>query len=294
MKLKYVVTKPIVSIVPELLLTRHGGRSDSSSISDCTSISIACSNSANNSLSQNSRENGCQSLGSLSEMQCKNFVKTKLKIIDHDDQIALLDVMKKKNKITVQTLQQLGNDCKDIKSNLQSRRKERDELEMLFDRQELITNLGCKKQTGAKARLFFIRKLSDATKIRLTHREEINKEIARTEHEFVAINKSIVEKELLVNGKRHEIAVLEKTITANAADLYPQVLRIKKDHQKIINQNEVDDDLKIKNGKYLLVPLFKARQFRSVGTQLSYQAQRMMRRASQSTTPGFTAQRLEI
>lgn len=71
---------------------------------------------------------------------------------------------------------------------------------------------------------------------------------------------------------------MEKIVESNAVALYTQVLRIKKENRNLCTAIPVAVDLNVKNGKYLLIPLLKAGKFRSFGTQLAYQARRMIRR----------------
>ncbi|MFT5533816.1 MAG: hypothetical protein ACI802_002051 [Candidatus Paceibacteria bacterium] len=148
-------------------------------------------------------------------------------------------------------------------------------MERLSDRQETISNLSCKDKFSAKVRLLFIGKLTESMKEKLANREKINENVVKAEKESMEANEKIIEVESSLYEKRKEIKARGKAVTSNAADLYHQVLRIGKDHKELISQNKFDIDLKIKNGKYPLIPLLRAGRFRSFGTQLAYQAKKI-------------------
>ncbi len=274
--------KSIVTTLPKFVQTDDMSQSNISSIFDAGTNFISKNN---NTKLKNKMGFSDQVSGSLSEKQLKYFLKTKFENLCHNDNLALLEETKKAKEINEIQLRRLGLNYKNEKNNLKAKRIKRAELERLFDKQEIITNLSCEKEVLARARLFFIRKLNDSTQIRLDDLKAVNKDVAIAENKFLSINKYINKKKLLVNKNRSDMVALKKITTSNAAYLYSRMLHIKKDHKRIINQNEVDDNLSIKNGKYLLIPLLKAGQFRSFGTQLAYQIRRMMKGTSKSASP---------
>ncbi len=274
--------KSIVTTLPKFVQTDDISQSNISSIFDAGTNFISKNN---NTTLKNKMGFSNQVSGSLSEKQLKYFLKTKFENLCHNDNLALLEETKKAKEINEIQLRRLGLNYKNEKNNLKAKRIKRAELERLFEKQEIITNLSCEKEVLARARLFFIRKLNDSTQIRLDDLKAVNKDVAIAENKFLSINKYINKKKLLVNKNRSDMVALKKITTSNAAYLYSRMLHIKKDHKRIINQNEVDDNLSIKNGKYLLIPLLKAGQFRSFGTQLAYQIRRMMKGTSKSASP---------
>jgi hypothetical protein len=129
----------------------------------------------------------------------------------------------------------------------------------------------------------------DENIIRLETLKNENKIIL--EKAAISKNKAILKNEDLINTKKNEIAVLEKAIKSNAAILYSQVLRIKRENKNLIAPRTMAGHLKIKNGKYLLFPLIKSGQFRSFGAQLAYQARRIAGQREELPAPASGAEK---
>ena len=246
----------------------------------------------NNGSSGNRRGNLTQLINPAIEKSIMQVIKKKRsEIVDHDENIVKLETLKSEKEIAQQKGQQLNALHALEKNKLKMIRKKRSEAEKLYDRQESINNLGSKTGIAVKARLFFAGKLNETDQILAGARESISKTVLSIEKAAILKNKAVVENEVFINIKRDEIAVLQKAIKSNAAVLYSQVLRIERENKNLFASRTMAVHLKIKNGKYLLIPLLRAGQFRSFGAQLAYQARRIAGPGGELPAPASGAEK---
>jgi len=277
------VTEVETSSSPSLIssLSANSGPSSVSSLTSNFSEAVSRHghNDANSVNLKNKYEISSYSVGSRAGITMSGLlVKKQLEIVHHNKNIIRLDTLKKENNSAVEKNIKLTCEYNAVKKKLQIVRGKRNEAETLFDRQQCINNLSGNNGVAVRVRLFFVGKLNESEQKLLGVRKGINKFITEIEKEARSKNNAIIKNEVRINEKKYEIAVLEKIVESNAVALYTQVLRIKKENRNLCTAIPVAVDLNVKNGKYLLIPLLRAGKFRSFGTQLAYQARRMIRR----------------
>jgi hypothetical protein len=221
--------------------------------------------------------------GSLLRQEMIYFIRKKQsEIFIHEDNITHFDILKNENIVAKGNRQKLDGEYKVEKSDLNGYRKKRNHVERLLDRQLSIEYLGSKNDLVSKARVFFAKKLTVADQEILSVRKDIEsilkKNIPSKEKKLIVKNRAVISNENLIKTNRDQMVLLKRTIHSTAADLYAQVGLIENGTKELFTEGEVVSNLKIKNGKYLLIPLLNAGEFGSVGKQLAYQGRRMMKK----------------
>ncbi|MDY7573924.1 hypothetical protein [Actimicrobium sp. CCI2.3] len=216
--------------------------------------------------------------------------KKQSEIFDHHDNMARLEPLKSERKNAENQQKNLRNNYGKEKNKLEDIRQKRSKAEKLFDRQVLIADLDSRNGALVKARLLFIRRLDEVDQVLVESRQAINKDVARTEKKLLFKSNAVTENVAFISAKKDEIVLLEKNLQSTAARLYVQVRHLEKENKKLTGQSPIFTHPKIKNGKYLLMPLLRTGQFRSFGAQLAYQARRIKKKWCEASAAGSEVQ----
>ena len=215
-------------------------------------------------------------------------------IADHNVDLASLKLSKERKKTAKESRKDLKSAYELEKNKLDDIRKRRGLAENLSDRKSRIENLSSGKGKLARTKLFFSRKLSEVDAVIADSLDDINTDVKKAEEDVGIKNGNIIDNEKNININRNEIKNLKKTIKSNAANLYVATLQLEKADKKYSFSADLDTPEKIKNGKYLFIPLLKNGEFRSIWTQFTYQASRLKRKLDESRAPEEDARKTSL